>query len=342
MISNRLLRILQGAVALFILFLAYSPAAAQQVYTFSDKDSLEVGELFELTFVIQGDYSSIVLPEEDQFPEDLELISRQRYQPGSNRDSLVYQFQFFGTEDLILPSVAFRLISSAADTTINSSRLPLYFKTVLSEENESFKPFKPIFDFAIAIWPWILGILILIVAGYYLYMLYSKQEPEPEPVQKIKPDPFMDPLVQLRQILDRLPDPGSLQRIEEFESFYVLLGDSIRSYIKRVYRFPALEMTTREIVIELEKKGAPSSTVKITRTVLNEADMVKFANFKPDSDLAFAVLRRANEFYDLAITNDRKIIETLRQNYEQMIKESSVQGENQNDDNYSGKEKETV
>jgi hypothetical protein len=97
-----------------------------------------------------------------------------------------------------------------------------------------------------------------------------------------------------------LPATSSLKEKADYEDYYIRLGDAIRLYIKRVYEFPALEMTTREITQNLQKELASSAIIKITRSVLNEADMVKFANFKPDPAQADGVLAKAGEFVEIA------------------------------------------
>ena len=265
-------------------------AFAQQIFTFSDRDSVQVGDIVELTFVIQGTYTDLEIPDETAFPEDVEVISRQRYQISSSRDSLVYRLQFFGTDDLVLPAVQFQLQRAQGDTTLRSSRIPIYFKTMLSEQDEGFRPFKPVFTFARAWWPYVIALLILLVLAYYLFRWFQRREPESRLQPKPEPVPFTDPLDELKQSLSSLAPVNSLSEYEQFEAFYIELGDAIRRYIKRVYRFPALEMTTREICLELENEGAATSTVRITRAVLNEADIVKFANFKPDSASAEQVL----------------------------------------------------
>lgn len=322
--------------------LLQSGAFAQQIFTFSDRDSVRVGDIVELTFVIQGTYSGLDIPDETAFPEEVEMISRQRYQISSNRDSLVYRLQFFGTDDVVLPAVQFQLQRAQGDTTLRSSRIPIYFKTMLSEEDEAFRPFKPVFTFARTWWPYLIAILILLAGGYYLYRWFQNRESESDLPPKPEPVPFTNPLDELRHSMSSLSSPGSLSEYEQFEAFYIELGDAIRRYIKRVYKFPALEMTTREICLGLEKEGAASSTVRITRTVLNEADIVKFANFKPDPASAEHVLIRAEEFYDLARSNDRNRIEELRLEYENRNHEKESEPEAEQDPHEAHPEDEQV
>ena len=316
---NALLRSVLLILALS--FLSCSGVFAQQILTFSDKDSVTVGEILEITFVIQGNYLDVKHPDETVFPDEVELISRQRFQTASNRDSLVYRLQFFGTEDLVLPSIPFEVQRTESDTTLNSTRIPIYFKTMLSEEDDSFRPFKPVFDFARSWWPYLVLALILVTAGYYLYTWYLNREAEPEQPVTLKRSPFQNPLDQLKETIGNLNPPEALSDYEEYEKYYIELGDAIRRYIKRVYEFPALEMTTGEICRKLQSEHADSTMIRITRTVLNEADIVKFAHFKPDTESAISVLNRAKEFYKNARSHDVGRIERIRREYEEQTKE---------------------
>jgi hypothetical protein len=310
----------------FIFLLAAAPSSfSQQVATFVDTDSLRVGDIFELTYVVQGTYNSISYPDADDFDESLDLLSRQRFQTSAGRDSLVYRFQFFATDNITIPGKEITLHRSDSDTTLTTSRVPLYFKTVLASEDEEFRPLKPIFDFARAVWPFIVGLILLGILSYLLYRWFVSREPAPQPVQIKKPEPFLDPLKALKDELNSLPAVHQLNAKSDYENYYIVLGDAIRRYIKRVYEFPALEMTTREITTSLQQELAPSEIIKITRSVLNEADMVKFANFRPDTALAEGVRKKADEFVETAEVTDREKIDHLKFRYEQAIAESETQ-----------------
>lgn len=306
--------------------LSLSTAPAQQVLTFTDKDSLRVGDIFELTYVVEGNYSSLSYPTIDDFEEDLEVLSRRRYQVSSNRDSLVYRIQFFATENVTISAKSISLNLSDGDTTLSTARVPLFFNPTLAEGDEEFRPLKPIFDFARSAWPVIVFLLLLAVAGYFFYRWYQKREAEPEPTPVEPPEPFINPLVQLRKTLESLPETGTLHEKKEFEQYYIKLGNAIRLYIKRVHQFPAMEMTTREITENLQKELASTEIIKITRSVLNEADMVKFANFKPDSGQAQNVLRKANDFAEAAAKSDSQKIEYIKFKYQEEIEKMSMNG----------------
>lgn len=309
-----------------------SPLNAQQVLTFSDKDSLRVGDLFELTFVVSGDYNSLSYPTVDEFEDNLDVISRQRFQVAANRDSLVYTIQFFATENLTISPKQIQLAGGDTDTTLTTSRVPLNFKATVAETDDEFRALKPIFDFARALWPVILMVILLILAGFLFYRWFQNREPAPEPKPVKKPVPFINPLEQLKGSLGALPQTTALKEKSDYEQYYIKLGDAIRLYIKRVYQFPALEMTTREITENLRKELANNDLIKITRSVLNEADMVKFANFKPTQDLAENVLGKASQFVETATDSDHQRINYIEFRYQEEQDKLVFEEKNENTD----------
>lgn len=303
--------------ALLILYLSFSATAvAQQVHTYVDTDSLQVGDEFTYTIVFEGNYNNIQFPNEEAFEEDLSVNSIQRYQSPAGRDSIVYHLQFFAIEDMTIGQKEIVVQQESAEATYTTTSVPLFFKSSLAADDDEFRPMKPIFDFARAWWPWILGLIVLLVAGYYFYRWYSNREIPKEPVPAEPPPPFSSPLDELKKEIFGLSDVESLETEEQFEQFYVELGDAIRLYLKRVYEFQALEMTTPEITLTLQEELAPPKLISITRKVLNEADIVKFANFNPGTEGAKTARKTAETFIETAEVVNFEQIKYMKYKYE--------------------------
>jgi hypothetical protein len=236
--------------------------------------------------------------------------------------------QFFGTKDAAVPRLPVKLVDGSDTTTVFTTPHPVYFKSVLQSGEESFRPLKPIFDFAAAWWPYLLGLLILVAAGWYLYKLYKKQssQPEPEPVREFSPSPFIDPLESLASTLRQLRG-YSLEDQEDFKQFYINLGDAIRLYFEQLYRIPALESTSREILAELNRRALDDDLIRHTRRVLNEADMVKFARFTPTRDQARDALEKADAFLKRAQEVDRPRVDHLQRQHHARVESQRRQYE---------------
>ncbi len=301
------------------MLLLTKPATAQVVTEYATVDSLKVGDTFSYVIVLNKDrlYDDIQYPDSTLFGSSFEIRSLQRYQVTDFKDSLVYRLQFFGSGDTTVGELPIHLVRNTDTSTVYTKAVPIHFESTIQGKQENFRPLKPIFDFAAQWWPYALALLLLGVAGWYLYRLYrQKVEESQEKEQAVfTPTPFRNPLDRLENRLDGLnairPDSK-----EAFKEFYVELGDAIREYFENLYRIPALESTSREILYELNRRAVDEELVKKTRDVLREADMVKFANFTPTQSQADTALEKADAFLDRAREIDRERIERLRKKHE--------------------------
>ena len=297
---------------------------AQQIHTIVDVDSVRVGDTINLSVVLEGNYSLLEYPDAEAFSEDLEVQNQQRFQVAANKDSIAYTLQYFGVEDVVLEPLEFKLSTTDGDTTLRTSRVPLFFKTTLASQEEELRPLKPIFDFARAFWPYILGGVILVLLGIAIakYLKERTQEDTFMP-ESFQNQPFINPLDQLEKDIVSLQSGTTPANREEFEEFYVRLADSIRLYLKRVYDFPALEMTTREIITELRRDRASAELIRDVKKVLNDADMVKFAKFNPASDQVSEAIRTGLDFLETARSVDTERVEYLE--FQHNEKQESLQ-----------------
>lgn len=312
------------------LLLCSTAATAQQIHTYTDQDSLRAGDLFTYTLVLEREAGQEFLnyPDQSSFNENVfQLIDLEHHRVTASRDSLVYTLQFFGIEDTRIPEFDIRVLSQEGDTlTAHSNPIPIAFSPLVVEGEEQFRPFKPIFEFAASVWPWLIGLLILILAGW-LYYNYRQREPEPVPQPAVprSPLPFNNPLIELKETLDRLSKHLPTKLHEELDPFYVSLGDAIRQYLERVYEIKALEMTSGEILRALQRLSVDRDLVRSCRIVLGQADMVKFARFEPEPDDVRKALDTGYQFHETAAGIDRDLIETMRKDHEtseeQLIRE---------------------
>jgi hypothetical protein len=308
-------------IALIILLTTLIPGitAAQQVHTYVSTDSARVGDVIDFVLVIDRgqNHRNIILPDDSVFGEEFEITGRDRFRVAATRDSLVYRLQFFALEDTRLPRLEITFTGGAADTTIRTLAIPVLFKSAL-DDDEDFKPFKPIFEFAAAIWFYLITLFLLMIAGWYFYKyLKNREKVSAIPATPYKRQPFINPVIELEKELFRLSGDANPAKTGDFDKFYVELGDAIRSYFEEVYKIDALEMTSREILNELRQYPADQGIITITRTVLQEADMVKFARFEPGIAQSKKALELGLEFLNTVRTLDNGRIESMRLQHEE-------------------------
>lgn len=186
-----------------------------------------------------------------------------------------------------LPEIPVVITSGTNIDTVLSNSLKLYVSppkidtTKLSDSItvlELIQPIKPIEDEPLLFedWKWYLygAVLLLLIAGLGWWIgRRKKKEPEPEPEIIIPPHIVaFDRLQKLRS--KKLWEEG---KDKEYQSE---LTHIIREYLEKRYDILALESTTKEVLKQLKSLDFPLAIKDNLRTVLNLADMVKFAKAK--------------------------------------------------------------
>ena len=144
------------------------------------------------------------------------------------------------------------------------------------------KPFNPVnrnYDDLINKLLLYLVIIIFIVGIVYALVIYRRKISEKK---KMIP-PFEKAIKALKELEKREP---IFQ--EEYKKYYSELTDVVRRYLEEEANIDALESTSDQLLLKLElykdsgKLGLEESTIKNLKTVLNTADLVKFARAVPE------------------------------------------------------------
>ena len=144
------------------------------------------------------------------------------------------------------------------------------------------KPFNPVnrnYDDLINKLLLYLVIIIFIVGIVYALIIYRRKISEKK---KMIP-PFEKAIKALKELEKREP---IFQ--EEYKKYYSELTDVVRRYLEEEANIDALESTSDQLLLKLElykdsgKLGLEESTIKNLKTVLNTADLVKFARAVPE------------------------------------------------------------
>jgi hypothetical protein len=301
---------------------------AQTVETRPTVDTVRIGDQFDVQYVVRGTgaYPEVDLPEdlggEAEGFAAIEVVDVKRFRQEARQDSIVVKFQYFGIQDTLLPAIGFKFFGNGRDTTVFSAQVPLFFGSSLPTDSTQaeLRPLKEIYDFNQPWWVfalWALAVIALLaLIGWVVWSrLSTRDNAEPKPV--VEPAVFESPLVALRDSLDQKGAELAQLEPDTFERYYDELGDAIRTYVEEVYGIRSLEMTTYETLRALQSEGYSESLVKSTRSVLLEADKIKFARFTPTVDNARVVLEHAREFVRRVEVDDRQRLEAMRKAVEE-------------------------
>lgn len=126
--------------------------------------------------------------------------------------------------------------------------------------------------------PWIIGVLgliILLIAGYYFYQKYTRK---PVLIEKEKPKRPAHEIA--LEELKKLEEEKIWQQ-GNFKFYHTRLTDIIRAYLWHRYDINAMEMTTDEVLESHSIKQVDSESVGKLKYMLELADLVKFAKVIP-------------------------------------------------------------
>ena len=127
--------------------------------------------------------------------------------------------------------------------------------------------------------PYILaGIAILIIAALLIY--YLRKRKKEEPVFKAPAKPKLPPQQVAMTALDNLR-LKKLWQSGQIKEYHTILTDIMRVYLDGKFNIAAMELTTDEIMVLLEKTQINGQAQKRLLQVFQLADMVKFAKMQP-------------------------------------------------------------
>lgn len=119
-------------------------------------------------------------------------------------------------------------------------------------------------------------VLALASIAYYAYNYWKKHNEKPEPVI-VEPERVYKPHEIALMELDRIK-ADKIWNSGQYKQYYTELTDTLREYLS------AWEMTSAEILDELQYKEEAYSICDKLKQIFSVSDMVKFAKMEPDSE----------------------------------------------------------
>ncbi|MEQ9105573.1 MAG: hypothetical protein RIE53_12855 [Rhodothermales bacterium] len=295
---------------------------AQQTEAYVSVDSTRIGDRFELTVVIGHDGSRSPVFPHHLIPDslrsmahfalgDFEILDVRKeggrpYGNSGRLDSVVYEATTFAIDTARVSGIPVGLarstdtpsdgLATPADTLRFASQ-PLFLPVVslLEPTTEDIRDITEVAEFPRSWWPWVLLGLVLAaaIAAWFWYRLRQADDveaaPAPPPVPPV--DVALERLTRLEAI--------DLRALPDVKSYYVELADILRTYFGQRANVPALEATTRELVDKLTRLRAdrpvPRALIRDLHDILDQSDLVKFADIQPVVDRTRAILQQTRE-----------------------------------------------
>lgn len=331
--TNRNLQKIKTAIAILfacmLIILVGVPAFAQEPISANWETDIPpeggwtIGDL--ITIRLQATYSAdfkVAIPELSDQWGPFEVQSQNLTEPSQNSDGSLTVIRE-ATVILWAPgeheTPEFEINYEDGDENINVLRvtpISISIESVLAEgelEKQDLKPQaslpKP------AIWHWVLigilaAIVVIIIAWFLLHQWRKRRSSETEVLEVIDtrlPEEIAYEELDRITLLD-LPARG------EYKHHYELVTNCVRSYLERIYKIPAMESTTGEIMSSLRSLRLSQMSKDIIpslRSLLDESDLVKFAKLDPSIERARDTVAQARSIVDITKPDREKLDDRL-------------------------------
>ncbi|MBP2681928.1 MAG: hypothetical protein H6Q78_1791 [Candidatus Krumholzibacteriota bacterium] len=255
------------------------------ITTNASADSVTVGERLRVVHEITYPDSLTLLPPDRIEAGTCRLLSSEwKEEKKDRRVTATGRLEVVTTnlEKAFLPGMTFRFVTPSGDTlTARGDDVEAGVRRVTTEKSEP-KPLKPQWQ-APRGWGfllWIAGALVLAALAFWL-IRRRRRRPVAKPVEPELPADVV--------AYRRLDEIERMKLVEkgEIKPHYTLVVDALRSYLERRYLILALDQTTDEILRDLRRKNEGTAEIE---PVLREADLVKFAKYKPEIEAAKRII----------------------------------------------------
>jgi hypothetical protein len=272
---------------LYILFFLVSTTLfAQKVTTSVNTTKNKIGAEFKLTLKTDVDtLSKVKFPEAKSFGA-LEVIQSYKIDTVKNgaRYELIkkYGLAQFDSGKYVIPKIPVLIngkiaFSDSIKVEVNNVKVD-----TLKQKMYDIKDIAQVESPLGSWWIYLLILLAIAVAGYFVYKYIKKRQSEPKVEQVV----FKSPIEKATTLLQQL-ERKELWQKGEIKNYYSELTDIARNYIEEEIHIPAMESTTSELIEGLriaakqKKLKLSNETVENLEKVLMQADLVKFAKIKP-------------------------------------------------------------
>ena len=278
----------------------------------ADRSDLTVGDAATLSLVVSHRADlSVVIPRLEREWGPFEVQAQTSVQTVSADDgmrTIAKQFRvvLFAPGAFETPSLPISVRSP--DGSVERFQPPavrLTVHSVLTGTDEELKDLRPPADLSTPFWEqpafFVLATLVVVAAlgvpGYYLYRRSRRQVRVAEPVVDTR-SPWEAAIQELDRI-GRLDLPGK----GDSKEHYTLVAGTLRAYLGATYlrdteRMQATDMSTEEMVAAIWRSPLDHGSARLVIELLQEADLVKFANYAPPVSRAYEAAGQARELVE--------------------------------------------
>ena len=254
-------------------------------------DSIPIGQHAALEILIEVPENSVLLWPgiSDTLATDIEIIRFGRPDTLSHADGMIsFRQQHIITAwrqgYLVIPPLAFRAVLQNDTLAFYTEALLLEVSGIDIDPESDIRDIKTIYGVPLAfieLLPWLAGFILLLSVAWFL-VRYLGRRKKPEPGETIWEKPDIPAHIAAISSLERLKSKKLWQQ-GKVKQYHSELTDILRMYILKRFGVRAPEMTTSEITAVMPAYVPDETVVGGLRQLLELADLVKFARYRPEA-----------------------------------------------------------
>lgn len=275
------------AMALALPVLAMAQPREPAISTTIDPTTINVGDPVTVIVRVRHDPDATVEWSESPAFGAFELLDQRAVDPTPDDTGAMIQTAVelrvtaFELGDLTLPSFEVDVVAATGErVTLATESAAVAVVSVGRDEEGALRDIKAPLAIPFGILtlvPWLLGLLVLGAAGYWLYERYRRREQPTVITPAEPPRPAHEVALESLAALEA----SGLLDLGEIKTYHIRVSDIVRVYAEDRFGIDAMEMTTGEVLAGLRERGVSSAVVADFRQVLDRCDLVKFAKFRP-------------------------------------------------------------
>ena len=276
-------------LSILIIVLSFGSSNSQTISAraFSDKSEYQVGDYINYTIEISHNYDLRVLkPALGELAKDIDVIKTDDpiVEETQGVKKIIYRFILskYDSADVTIPPIPilYQMGKDTTSLTVETNSVQFLVRTLPVNTQLEIKDVKPPIVIPMALLTILLimlAILLLILLALYLYIRNQKKKRKRVERKRVYVIP---PHVKALTELHALEDKKLWQQgfIKEYHSG---ITEIIRRYFEDRFKILALESSTTEIMDQLTRVVLPENIYRTVSDFLNNADLVKFAKYKP-------------------------------------------------------------
>jgi len=269
-------------------------AAAQNVEVTAkvDDEHVAVGKPFSLDLSMKVPYGYYVEWNEfatDTLSAQIDILKRSDLLRTADADSnIIVQQQLtlmtFDTGYVQVPPVGLTYAPSAESQLrmkAYTDPLQLYATTIAVDTTQAFRPLVPPIEKPVSmqeVFPWILGALLLVLAGLVAWYFVKHRKPKVDENGEPIKGPVIPPYTKAIGDLESLKQQ-KLWQVGKVKEYYSGLTDIAREYIEGQFQVNAVEMATDDILREVRDLNFDERLYGKLKETMELSDLVKFAKY---------------------------------------------------------------